>query len=364
MLVWTAALLGAGLALALLLGVGVIRQGSPVLVAASAGALVLLPALGLAGGIRAKSLVVASSLAGWALLLLAGFPLYFPGERAEALNTGLSVIALPLGLSLGPDFAASVDEYLPGVRALRPPPAARKVEAVDLPAAPLDRPDQVALPYEGEGRTLSIPITVDGPRKQDLDIWMMFDTGATLTTLDRATLDELGVRVPPDAPEVTVQTAAGPRNTRLALVDRVWVGGLEVSGVTVSVCDDCRGERTRGLLGLNVSGRFLSTVDPNRQEIVLEPHDGEENRVLDIIHWATLSATATRWPDGRVEVEVRLKNRAARQINWAEVSIRCSEVWSARLTDIGPGQEARTTVSLPAGADCAKYAVALDRAGW
>lgn len=359
-----AALLLGLLALALLLGVGSVRQGTPMVVAVAAGLLVIVPAIGLAGGVRGRPFGVALAVCLWSLVVLMGFPLYFPGERAESLHAGLSLVMLPLGLEVPTTLSQEVDAALPAAHGVRPPPPARRLEPVVLPPPTLARADQVALPYEGEGRTLAVPVTIEGPGDNELEVWMMFDTGATLTTLDTATLAELGIRVLPDAPEVTVQTAAGPKQTRLALVDRVWVGGMEVNGVTVSVCDDCRGEHTRGLLGLNVSGRFLATVDPSRREILLEPHEGEEDRVLDIAHWVDLSATATRWPDGRVEVEVRLKNRAQRTIDWAEVSIQCSERFTAPMEDIVSGQEIKATVSLPTGVQCDQYKVGLERAGW
>lgn len=359
-----AALSLGGLALALLLGTGALRQGAPWVVATVAGVLVLAPSIGLAGGVRGRPVGVALGVSLWSLALIAGYPLYFPGERAEALHAGLSLILLPLGVEVPADLSRQVDAVVPAPHSVRPAPPARRSEPAEPPPPTLARADQVALPYEGEGRTLAVPVTIDGAGGRSQEIWMMFDTGATLTTLDMATLRELGVRVRADAPEVTVQTAGGPRQTRLALVDRVWVGGMEVEGVTVSVCDDCRGEHTRGLLGLNVSGRFLSTVDPSRREIVLEPHQGEADRVLDIAHWVELSATATRWPDGRVEVEARLKNRAERDIEWAEVSIQCSERFTAPMEHIPAGQEIKATVSLPTGVQCDQYKVGLERAGW
>ena len=104
------------------------------------------------------------------------------------------------------------------------------------------------LPTEGSKGTLKVPVTVEGPKGQ-FEVSMLFDTGATLTTLNRATLKRIGGKVPRDAPQMTMQTAAGPQTTTIVSVDRLWVGGLEVKGVTVSVCEPCATGGTVGLLG-------------------------------------------------------------------------------------------------------------------
>lgn len=357
--------LGTGaLALALFLGAGVVRGAPPQALSLFAALLVVVPTVALAGALRraGPAAILAASL--WPVGLFVGFPLFFPGERVTALHAGLSAVLMPFGVRPPLGWAERLDASAPLVAGTHaPPPAAEALVKAELPATALTG-DQVALPFEGEGRTLSIPVTVEGGGGREQDVWMLFDTGATLTTLDSATLRKIGVGVPADAPEVTVHTAAGERSTRLALVDRVWVGGMAVDGVTVSVCDECAGDKTVGLLGLNVSGRFLATVDHQRQELVLQPQAGSENRALDISHWLELGATATRWPDGRVDVEVRCKNRAPRAVARAEVAISCDSTWLATLTDLRPGETDKAVVSLPVGAACDGYTVHLERGSW
>ena len=90
----------------------------------------------------------------------------------------------------------------------------------------------------------------------DSEIWLLFDTGASLTTLDEATLADLGVDIPEDAPVVQASNSEWSEKSRLVLLSDVWLGGLYVGHVTVAVCEPCADERTKGLLGLNVSGRF------------------------------------------------------------------------------------------------------------
>ncbi len=225
--------------------------------------------------------------------------------------------------------------------------------------------DQVILPYEGEGRSLRIPVEIEGRGGRSLDLAMVFDTGATFTTLDRGTLRALGISVPNDAPTLRFQTAGGERESQLVLVDRLWVGGLAVDGVTVGVCDDCASDDSAGLLGLNVSRRFKVTVDQERHELVLEPRIGPQDASHDVLPWVELGATATRFPDGRVEVGVRLANHSHRDLDEAEVTVSCGEGWAVPIGPVAAGEEGETTMSLGLGTRCAEgYTVALSRALW
>jgi len=199
----------------------------------------------------------------------------------------------------------------------------------------------------------------------DVEVPMMFDTGATVTTLDTATLTRLGVRVPSDAPEITMHTANGDRIAKLVLMEHVWIGGLGVEGVTVGVCDACADDKSRGLLGLNVSSQFLVTLDTVRKEVVLQGREGAADRLIDVGPWLKVESKAMIWPDGRIEVEVWGQNRAERQVIEADIGITCSaETFRVRLANIPPRGKATTTSSLPRGANCETYKVSLDRARW
>ncbi|MCB9777241.1 MAG: retropepsin-like domain-containing protein [Alphaproteobacteria bacterium] len=366
-----AAVVPVALAVAVLLGAGVIRQGTPMMVSTAAGLLVLLPALGVAHAFEQRIVGFLLGLILWPTAVVVGFPLYFPGERAEALASGGTILLLPVGMRVDAEQARTLDTFLPGAGGSRVPPPRAEVlplqpvpPAADRTAEQAQDPDMVVLPYEGEGRSLTVPVGIEANGREPVDRWFIFDTGATITTLDHATLDALGVRIDPDAPEIDVRTAGGERTTRLALVDRLWIGGMEVEGVTVSVCDECADDETVGLLGLNVTGRFKVTVDHGRQELVLEPRPDHDDRAVDVAPWLDLDAVATRWEDGRVEVEVRAQNKSPRLVDRATVGIRCSDTWVAELRNVPPKGSASTVVSLPVGARCDGYSIALEAAEW
>jgi clan AA aspartic protease (TIGR02281 family) len=218
----------------------------------------------------------------------------------------------------------------------------------------------VALPYEGQGHSLVIPVVFG-----ETEVPMLFDTGATVTTLSEEALTRLGVRVPADAPELKLRTANGERTARLVQVPEVWIGGMRVSPVTVGVCEECADGRVSGLLGLNVSGLFLVTVDSARKEVLFRARAEAPDRVVDIAPWLGLDALATVFPDGRIEVEVTANNRSQHAVSMAEVGIHCGEdSFVGSFSDIPPSGRSVTRVRLPRRTDCEGYSVTLDHARW
>lgn len=379
---WAATLLGLPLALlafVLFVGLGVLRQAPAVLAIATAGLAVLLPVLGLGSLGRDGTTGRALALPLVGAFLLSTFEVYLPGERAAALAAGLGTVLAGAGLPPAPGLAQGIDRALPSLPAGRtpaPPALPAQPEAQAAPslsetrAAPRRPPsdtgaaDHVVLPYEGQGRSLRIPVAVEA--RETLEVSMIFDTGATFSTLDPATLQRLGIAVPVDAPTLRVQTAGGERETALVLLDRVWVGGFAVDGVTVGVCEPCSDQESVGLLGLNVSRNFLVTVDQARQELVVTPRpNAQADDTANIQPWVELVATATRYPDGRVEVETELFNDAPRGLASAEVTVDCGETWTVPVGPVGPAGSRVTTASLPLGQVCEQgYAVRLTHALW
>lgn len=357
--------LPAGAAVGALIGLGVVRDLPALQVGLAAALVTVLPIAGLWSllGRQAWALVLAQWV--WSALLLAGLPGFFPGEIPGAIGTGFAVLAAPAGPELTAR-AARLGERLatPVVAAPQgelPAPAAEKALPDCIPGVAVAATgDQVALPYEGQGHSLAIPVQFG-----DVEIPMLFDTGASVTTLDSATLRRLGISVPADAPEITLRTANGERTSKLVMVPKVWVGGLPVEGVTVGVCEECADDRTKGLLGLNVSSQFLVTVDTARREVVFQARDSAQDRLIDVAPWLAIQATATIYPDTRVEVRVTAENAAPRTVREAQVGVMCGEErYAVKLADIGPGERGEKVASLPRGTDCEDYRVALDHARW
>ena len=355
-------LAGTAGAAAALAGLGVLRGPPPgdaataALVATSTCAALAAAAFRTRDGMGAASAIGAS----WApiLVITGALRAWEAPDAREAAHTGLT--ALVPAPALAPALALA-DGFFPAVKA---PPVARaqRVEPAPPPRSPArGSDDEVVLPYEGTGHSLVVQVGFATARGDALDIGMLFDTGATLTTLDRATLRRLGVVVPSDAPVIDLHTANGPARVPVVRVPRLWLGGFPVYDVTVGVCEPCADAGVAGLLGLNVTGRFLVTLDAQLQEITLVPRATSRGPVLDLQPWLDLDARITRWPDGRTEAEVTARNAAPREVASAEVLLRCGDAddaaqdaddpgasWLASLGAIPAGGTAVTTVRIPA----------------
>jgi len=343
-------------------GLGVLRGLPTVEIVSVAVALTALPVAGTwaLSGQRPWGLVLGAWA--WPVMLLLAIPGYFPGELSDALSTGLSVFASPVGRDAARIAAArgaQLADAAPNVTGNARAAEAKQAVAECPPAFTLGD-DQVALPYEGQGHSMIIPVQFG-----DVELPMLFDTGASFTTLNQRALASLGIRVPPHAPVVTLHTANGDRSAQLVVVPQVWVGGLGVEGVTVAVCEECADERVSGLLGLNVSGQFLVTIDTAGQQVLFQPRAGDPDRVIDVQPWLDSSATVTLFADGRGEAEATATNNGTRTVKRAAVGIRCgAEHLAVELGTIAPGETASDRVRLPRDASCQSYRVTLDHARW
>lgn len=306
-----------GLALALLalslgVGVGMLRQGNAVAVSIVAMVVVFGPPSALVHVVPDRLGGYAAGLMGWSLALMVCFPVYFPEERARAWTAGMGAFGQMFQSRPPPTLGPRLDGLLPSLlgtppapnaEPAAPSPVARPRPVPDLPTVTThaDGGDAVVLPYEGTGSSLKVPVDLEGADGKVLEVMMLFDTGASFTSVDRATLRALGVRVPSDAPEVTVRTANGERTTPLVLLDRVWLGGLAIDGVTVGVCDACAHGDEVGLLGLNVSGRFWSRSTKNSRRSTFSPAPPTTARATCATGWSRRlgrpagTTDASRW---------------------------------------------------------------------
>jgi clan AA aspartic protease (TIGR02281 family) len=357
-----------------------------------AALLLILPFFGLLFVLGPRRWAAVLAAWGWSALLLAATPYWVPGARGPALAAGLRAVSAPLGAGVVPDADALaawigrlVDRLLPPPGGGTAPteaatgsshrPAAGPRPRVDreLPAEPAVAPaslssaaasGSIVLSAEEEGRTLRVPVTFAGPRGP-LELSMMFDTGATVTTLDSKTLARLGVPVATDAPQVTLQTAGGEKKARLVLVDSVQLGDARIRHVSVAVCESCAQGKASGLLGLNVTGLFDVTLRQEEREFVLSPRDGGIDRQLDVSHWLDISSTARQWPGGRVEVEVAAANRAVVPVAEAVIEVECREAsFAVQLDDVPARGRQQSKVQLPDGTDCGSYRIVLRSARW
>lgn len=348
---------------AAMLGLGVARQGAAPAVALTATMLVFAPAI-LVGAMQRDGRTgrVGVVLFCWSSILFLSLPLYFPGERRDAVATGMGLLT---GDFQAEGVAKRISDALPDEPdlAIAQVPQAVPVEAEVLPpAAPLDD-HEIALPYEGEGRRLSVPVVFDH-EGVTVESFMMLDTGATYTTLPQSVLARLGAVPAADAPEIVLHTANGERTAKVVLLDRVWLGDLHLDGVAVTTCEDCANDETDGLLGLNVTGAYNTTIDADRREVIFSQR-ASFNRRLDLRPFADLQARFIRYPGGRVEVVVDLDNRSARDASSVAARVTCdASEWMVELGALPANDALSLRRRLPRHERCETYQIILDDARW
>ncbi len=376
------------LATAAISGIGLSRQLSATLAISSGVCLTLLPILGLSSLTRRWRASLLASAWLWSLLLLTALPFYFPGERRAATAAGGRLLASPLGAEaadtlgalagalvsrLGRDGASPPETILSGGEGPAPERGERMPNGAALErsgglrsdgSSPEVQDRVILLPYQGDERSLRVSVDIDGPRIGE-QFEMIFDTGATYTTLSHQALQRLDVSIPSDAPSVTLHTANGEIQARLVLIDAIWLGEAVVEWVTVAVCDGCSNRPAVGLLGLNVSRQFRVTLNHDRRSIELRPRRHRSNRQLDVSQWLEIHSGARRAPDGSIRLELTGQNRSQREIESTVIELRCGEQsFAIQLDHIPPHGEASTELPIPHGTDCSRHFVSLSRGSW
>ncbi|MGC6512879.1 MAG: aspartyl protease family protein [Myxococcota bacterium] len=313
------------LAFSAMLGLATLREVPALLAVGSAAFLVFTPPV--MAGLRLPRHRAASVGLGallWSLGLLTVLPVYFPQERQLATSFGLGMLLAPFGIS---GIKATLEDLVPPDPGLStPPPRNDVVPPPHVTPDPLLADDEIALPVEGHGQRLAVPVVFEH-RGRSIETYMMLDTGATYSTLPLAALQQLRATPDSDAPELTLNTANGAREAQVVLLDKVWLGDFGTEHVAITTCEDCAMDDTLGLLGLNVSGGFNLTIDPDRQEAVFKRRERHDRR-LDIRPFVDLGPRVRTHTSGNVEFLFDLHNRSYVGITNVGVQVRCrDEAW-------------------------------------
>ena len=181
-------------------------------------------------------------------------------------------------------------------------------------------PGEVRVSFKKKGSAIIVPVKLSGA-DGEVTVKMLFDTGATITTIDTATLRRLGLAVGPGDPVVESHTAAGPVRRHITVIDGADLGGAVVdNGLAVAVCDPCAQRDVIGLLGLNFSRHFLVTVDHEGGALVLQKKRLDLGRLHDIRHFVELEHARGMWRGPLLRVTLVVKNRSARGLRKVKVA--------------------------------------------
>lgn len=238
-----------------------------------------------------------------------------------------------------------------------PPPPRATARPTDLAAGvspavranPSPSTDAIAVPFSAAGNAILMNVELEGPAGR-LALPYLFDTGASFTTVHTDTAARLGLQVPDDAPTLQFNTASGPRESRMVYLPSLRLGGVELRGLLVSVCDGCANDRSQGLLGLNVMREFLVEMDyqAERMKLLPRPHEGRPNRAYDI--YPAVSIEVEGSPEiwlGRIRWILLVTNRSTVAIEHVVPEVHFSDgqrMTGATITRIEPGAVGRSVV--------------------
>ena len=228
---------------------------------------------------------------------------------------------------------------------LAPPVAARVIArpAQSVRNATTAAADAIAVPFSAAGNAILMNVELEGPAGR-LELPYLFDTGASFTTLHTDTARRLGLHVPDDAPTLQFNTASGPRESRMVHLPALRLGGIELRGLLVSVCDGCANDR------LNVMREFLVEMDYQAERMTLlpRPHEGRANRAYDIYPAVQIEVEGS--PEiwlGRIRWVLLVKNRSTVAIEGVVPEVQFSDgqrMAGAPIARIEPGESGRSLV--------------------
>ena len=264
--------------------------------------------------------------------------------------------------------AAAAKAAKEGKPAPPPPEKVTKTEvAVAKPAVPIESLHETAVPLERKGSSYYVDAKLNG----HLNVSYLYDTGASITTVDRPTLEKLGVQIPQGGATIRTSTANGVVEVPLLVLDSIDVGGAQVTGgFTVSLCEPCSDGRKIGLLGLNFSRRYLTTLDEGAGKLRLVPRVDALDHRFDVEPFLQYQGVKGSMRSGALYVSGGVLNRAPRTANNVKVVavlVDANEKVLARV----PG----TIGSIPAGGTTqfsfhgkapsfSKFYLELDGADW
>ena len=124
-------------------------------------------------------------------------------------------------------------------------------------------------PFATHGELIVVRAVVTGPRT-GVTARLVFDTGATYTTITPEVVDELGYGPRDGLRRTRVQTAIGSEHGYVLVVAELFVLGVAARNVPVHVFD-LGHDDIEGLLGLNVLSSLNYEVRSAEHRILVEP---------------------------------------------------------------------------------------------
>lgn len=188
----------------------------------------------------------------------------------------------------------------------------RRARRQPRPAARAQGPTS-RIRFVQRGREIMVPARL-GLGRRLKKLAMMLDTGASISAIDSEAAKRLGIKLPVTPITVELQTAAGPRSFPVAVLDRVRLGRAELRHVTVAICDPCAQPGLHGLIGLNFTRHFVTTIDHKKRRLTLRRQAGTPNRISDVEPFLHLSDVRGESTAVQFTVTGKVHNRSGRTV--------------------------------------------------
>jgi|GEM_PF-3446170 hypothetical protein len=180
---------------------------------------------------------------------------------------------------------------------------------------------EITLAFERRGSAIIVPVQL-GNGRDTIDVKMIFDTGATLTTIDSATMESLGLVTADSTPTISVHTANGKATRQILTVDEISIGAARVrGGLTVALCEPCAQGDVVGLLGLNYSRHFRVILDTDAGKLKLKRKLPSPGHLADIRPFISFKDINGIRRGKKLEVSLTLENKSDRALEEAVVAV-------------------------------------------
>jgi clan AA aspartic protease (TIGR02281 family) len=138
-----------------------------------------------------------------------------------------------------------------------------------VPQPPKTQTSVLTVPLERIGSLFVVTVQVNGTRPTK----MILDTGASHTILSYGVARDLSLWSHHRATSMTMHTAGGTVQAEVVPIDSIRIGEAEVRDLEAAIYDLPEAPpNIEGLLGLNVLGHFLVTLDTVRHRLLLGAH--------------------------------------------------------------------------------------------
>lgn len=152
------------------------------------------------------------------------------------------------------------------IRPVGPPPAARAAPAGAAASTAGESARRHTIPVGRAGLEIDVLATLNGHTQSPFKV----DTGATLNTIPRRLVEELGIPTGSSSPTTLVRGISGqPILVPLVTLDEVRIGDAAVRHVEMAVLDTLE----YGLLGMPFFNHFRVRLDPGAGTLTLEELD-------------------------------------------------------------------------------------------